>query len=307
MPIRHAILDDTEGITALFTRPVERWQRMDAEGRVQDLAYEDLSIYERWLHGGAWMSIETGAIWLSHLAGGGGLALVYDDGGIQGYAEAFTGQEADPYGYHIHIGSLVASSDTVREALMNYLIEQAGGIGRITVASTAYDSEKIKFYKTFGFSELIQVQRVNLSAQGANAGFYKVTEQNSISADSIHDWQMPVGRVESARMHLEQLWSQLWKAVPEITARKTHRLRFNAGGQDAYVVIQEQLYNPRGAEVFCWTPKALSAHLISAIRDWAYKSGYRQLTMAVNEKIAKILDTELETTAHQIVILARDR
>jgi hypothetical protein len=98
----------------------------------------------------------------------------------------------------------------------------------------------------------------------------------------------------------------LWQAVPEITAQKTYRLRFNAGGQDAFVVVQQQLYNPRSAEIFCWTPKTLSANLIGSIRDWSYKTGYRSLTMAVNEKIAKILHTNLETTAHQNVILARN-
>ncbi len=306
MSIRQAILDDTAGITALFTSQIDRWQRMDTQGQVHDLDYSELSIYERWLHGGAWMSIETGSLWLSHLAGGGGLAFVYENNGIQAYAEAFISQEGEPYGYHLHVGEIISADEVLREALMEHLIMQAGSIGRITAASTVYDEKKLKFYRGFGLSELIQIQSVNLSAQGASAGFYKVTEHNNADAGQILDWQMPVGRVESARLHWEELWAQLWVAIPQITERKTHRLRFNAGGQDAFVVIQEHLYNPRQAEVFCWTPKALSSHLINAIRDWSYKAGYRSLTMAVNEKIAKIMDTDLETTAHQNVILAKD-
>lgn len=306
MPIRQAILDDTSGITTLFTAQIDRWQRMDEQGQVHDLPYSELTIYERWSHGGAWMSIETGSLWLSHLVGGIGLAFVYENDGIQGYAEAYIGQEGEPYGYHLHVGNIIAREDNIHEALMEHLIMQAGGIGRITASSTVYDEKKLKFYRGFGLSELIQIQRVNLSAQGATAGFYKVTEHENAGAEQIRNWQMPVGRVESARLHWEQLWAQLWRAVPEISKRKTHRLRFNAGGQDAFVVIQEQLYNPRSAEVFCWTAKTLSSHLVNAIRDWSYKAGYRSLTMAVNEKIAKILDTNLETTAHQTVILARD-
>ncbi|MDQ7035939.1 MAG: hypothetical protein Q9P01_14230 [Anaerolineae bacterium] len=72
MQIRRAILDDTQTISKLFRSRIDRWQRMDSQQRVEDLAYDDLSIYERWLHGGAWMSIETGAIWLSHLLSGAG-------------------------------------------------------------------------------------------------------------------------------------------------------------------------------------------------------------------------------------------
>ncbi|MEO1291173.1 MAG: hypothetical protein AAFV93_25855, partial [Chloroflexota bacterium] len=156
------------------------------------------------------------------------------------------------------------------------------------------------------FTELSQIQRVNLSAKGDAVGFYKVTEHDLSDASEIDSWQMPIGRLESARYHWEQLLPQLWFAVPEITERKIHRLRFNAGGQDAFVVLQEQLYNPRSAEVYCWTPKNLSTHLMGGIRDWAYKTGFRSLTMAVPEHIAKILDSDLEQTAHQNVILVKN-
>lgn len=307
MPIRQARLDDTSGICNLFVGGIERWQRMNAEGQVDDLPYAELSIYERWLHGGAWMSIETGAIWLSHLCSGAGLAFVQEENSqITGYAEAFISHEPAPYGYHLHIGELAGGNDAVRQNMLEHLIGQAGGIGRITVSSTPYDSEKLKFYRKFGFSELIQIQRVNLTAQGANAGFYKVTDHKNADSAQIQDWQMPVGRVESSRYHWEKHWSQLWDAVPQITERPLYRLHFNAGGQDAFVLVQQHLYNPRSAEVYCWTPKALQAHLIGAIRDWAYKAGYRSLNLAVNEKIAKILDSDLEKTAHQHVILSRD-
>jgi len=307
MPIRQATLDDTTGICDLFTASIDRWQRMNRQGQVEDLPYTDLTIYERWLHGGAWMSVETGAIWLSHLCSGAGLAFVHEENGeITGYAEAFISHEPAPYGYHLHIGDLTGTNDSVREMLVEHLITQAGGIGRITVSSTPYDNDKLKFYRKFGFSELIQIQRVNLAAQGANAGFYKVTEHENTDSAQIQDWLMPVGRVESSSLHWENLWAQLWQAVPQIIERPLHRLRFNAGGQDAFVVLQQHLYNPRSAEIFCWTPKALSAHLIGSIRDWTYKAGYRSLNLAVNEKIAAILDSDLEKTAHQHVILSRD-
>ena len=57
MPIRQPTLDDTQAISALFQAKFERWQRIDENGQVEDLPYEQLSLYERWLHGGAWMSI----------------------------------------------------------------------------------------------------------------------------------------------------------------------------------------------------------------------------------------------------------
>ncbi|MGB7340835.1 MAG: hypothetical protein WBC91_18200 [Phototrophicaceae bacterium] len=306
MAVRQAILDDTRAICHLFIASIDRWQRMTADGQVEDVTYDDLSIYDRWLHGGAWMSVETGALWLSHLASGKGLALVHhDQKSITGYAEATISQEAAPYGKHLHINALIGTSDDIRTALLMQLIREAQKIGKISVSSALYDAPKLAFYRGFEFNNLIQVQRVHVRAQGASVGFYKVTEHHNTDANQINGWQMPLGRMESARYHWEVLWAQLWHAVPELQAHRIHRLQFNAGGQDAFIVVQEQLYNPRNAEIFCWTPKALTANLIGAIRDWTYKTGYRTLTMAVDENVAKIFDANLETTAYQTVTLVR--
>jgi acetyltransferase (GNAT) family protein len=306
MLIRQPTLDNTQAISALFQAKFERWQRIDENSQVEDLPYEQLSIYERWLHGGAWMSIETGAIWLSHLLGGAGQCFVLEDNEILGYAEAYLGNEPEPYNYHLHVEHIVAVSDSARHKLMQHLLEQAGGIGHITVATTAYDNEGMNFYQRYGLAEIMRVRQVNLSAQSGNVGFYKVTKHKNSDASQIEEWVMPIGRLQSARLHWEQLWSNLWHAIPEISARKTHRLRFNAAGQDAFVCIQQQLHNPRAADIYCWTPKALSGQLVAAIRDWSYKAGYRSLSLVVNEKIAKVLGTDLEETVYQQAILGRE-
>ena len=65
--VRPAQLEDCEQIAALAQAQVSIWQRWDARGRVEDVTYSALSIYERWLHGGVWMSLETAAIHLGRL------------------------------------------------------------------------------------------------------------------------------------------------------------------------------------------------------------------------------------------------
>jgi hypothetical protein len=306
MMIRQATLDDSAGISKLFRSGIATWQRMDAQGRVLDLPYEELRIYERWLHGGAWMSLETGSIWLNHLLGGAGLAYVLEDSLIHAYAEAYFSKESDPYGYHLHIGEFIGIDDDSRDAMMQHLLTQAKSIGRITASCNAYDSERISFFKRYGLNELSQIQHVTLSAQGGHVGFYKVTEHLNTDAAQISDWGMPLGRTTSARMHWEALWPLLWRSLPEMESRKRHRLRFNVAGQDAFVCIQQAQYDPRAAEIFCWTPKSLSGQLIGAIRDWAYKSSYRSLSIAVSQSVAKLFGTDLEASPYQQVILARD-
>ncbi|MEO1441159.1 MAG: hypothetical protein AAFV33_12220, partial [Chloroflexota bacterium] len=63
--IRQAQLDDAAAISELARSRVGVWQRMTG-GQVETVTYDALSIYERWLHGGPWMSVETGALQLSH-------------------------------------------------------------------------------------------------------------------------------------------------------------------------------------------------------------------------------------------------
>jgi hypothetical protein len=65
--VRQAGLDDTGAITALFGARIPIWQRINKQGQVEDVPYAQLTIYERWLHGGPWMSIETCAVLLNHL------------------------------------------------------------------------------------------------------------------------------------------------------------------------------------------------------------------------------------------------
>lgn len=308
MEIRKAILDDAYAISHLFRAGIDRWQRMDAQGRVEDLSYEQLKIYDRWLHGGAWMSVETGAIWLNHLLRGSGQPLVaVNSGRVCGYIELYTGQEPDPFNSHLHIGEFITDHhESTRDALLQYLLDHMQNSGRLTVTCNLYDADTLQFYRRYNFTDLIQVQQVNISAQGGNVGFYKVTDHPNPDHRQIDNWAMPIGRSQSARYHWEHLWHNLWQSVPEIAGRRTYRQYFNASGQDAFVYCQQHLYNPRSAEIFCWTPKTVTGQLIAAIRDWTYKQGYRTLSLTVTERIAKMLGTEIEAMPSQSVILARD-
>lgn len=309
MPIRTATLDDVQAICNLFRTQVERWQRINAQGQVEDVEPDDLVIHERWLHGGAWMSIETGAIWLSHLIRVGICCLVLEENHkILGYLEAYPGDEPEPYHKHLHLGQFVVhplAAPTVSEELITHLLRVAAGYGRVTAACSTYDREKAQFFRSFGLAPLKQIQQYHTSAQ-AGQGFYKSVEHHLNHPEQIQGWQMPVGRTTSSRQQWETHWSNLWNAIPQITAQKLHRIRFNTSGQDAFVCIQQQLYDPRSADIYCWSPKSLSKQLFIAINDWAYKQGYRTLVLAVDDKIAKALGDDLEAEPHHQQLFARD-
>jgi hypothetical protein len=309
MQIRQATLDDVQGISWLFRAQIERWQRINTSGQVEDLPYDELTIYERWLHGGAWMTTETGAIWLSHLLRGAGTPLVLVDGKhIVGYSETYSGSEPDPFLHHTHISALIsapASPADGREVLLQHLLEKTTRGTRITAGSSPYDQDRLSLYRRYGFAEMLQVQQMNISAVSGSIGFYQSNEHNNPDPNQIKGWMMPVGRKESARCHWEQSWTNLWQGIPELVEQRTHRQRFAASGQEAFVYFQQHLYIPRAAEICCWTQKPLSGQLVSAIRDWAYRQGYRSLLLTVTEAAARVLGSDVEMTPYQHLTLGR--
>ena len=218
----------------LFTARVSIWQRLGARGQVEDLPYDTLTIYERWLHGGAWMSLETGAIWLSHLLSGNGYAYVVDDSGnILAYAEAFFNRELVPLGSHLHLAEILVDShcsDDVHHLLADAILGDARGPGRLTVAYPDYDKELATYFRMyFGANEALRLQRYALTAQTGQS-FYKSQDYKKTDASLIDGWAMAVGRWTSPRALWETEWIEHWSSIPQIVERSKHRQYVNASG-----------------------------------------------------------------------------
>jgi hypothetical protein len=303
--VRKAKLEDASAISTLFRAKIDVWQRFDAHGKVESPPYEALTIYERWLHGGAWMSIETAVIWLNHLLRGGGLPIVITrDETVVGYGEAYLSHEAEPFGIHVHLGRWHAQTSAVQSALMDYLVAlTADFANRLTVACSVYDDVQSQFFAGLGMSEIGRVRYYDISAQ-LGQGFYKATEHTKSNPAQIEGWQMPIGRTQSARYHWEAIFPRLWDAVEGMEAQPIHRLHVSAAGHEALVCVQGQLYDKRKADVFCWSPKSLTPPLLVALRDWAHRAGYRTLHLALDDTNAKLLGTDVDMLPNQQVIYA---
>lgn len=312
--VRSAQLDDTRTISKLYCDRVSVWQRLDANGQVENVAYDDLTIYERWLHGGAWMSLETATLFLSHILLGGGVALVATRGDtLLGYAEAYPGTEPQPFGQHFHIAQMIISQEAsseaqaIKDALVEHIISMAKqyGFNRLTVAFSSYDQDAFAYYRRHAMQRIERIVRYTLTAQPGQT-FYKATSHPDSSPAHIEGLQMTIGRQENARYHWEAVWPRTFDALTEIKKRRTHRLHINAAGHEALVCIQQQLYDLRSADVHCWSSKQLDAQLLTAIRDWAHRQDYRTLVMPVPEATVKQLGPEAENTPYQQDIYAVD-
>lgn len=303
--VRKAKLEDATAISTLLRSQIQVWQRFDAQGRVESPPYEALTIYERWLHGGAWMSIETAVIWLNHLLRGGGLPIVITrDEAVVGYGEAYLSHEAEPFGVHVHLGKWHAQTPAVQSALMDYLVSLTSDFAkRLTVSFSAYDDLQSQFFQKLGMSEVARVRHYEIPAQ-LGQGFYKAVEHTKSTPAQIEGWQMPIGRTQSARYHWEALFPRLWDAVDGMEAQPIHRLHMSVAGHEALVCVQRQLYDGRKADVWCWSPKSLTSALLVALRDWSYRAGYRTLNLALDDVNAKLLGSEADVLPNQHVIYA---
>lgn len=75
--------------------------------------------------------------WNQHIIRGAGEALVYDQGGVQGYLLGRQGEEDGERRYWAH--ELVAGTDDARRALVGYLAQRAGDVHQIVVPSCKHN------------------------------------------------------------------------------------------------------------------------------------------------------------------------
>ncbi|MCS6836454.1 MAG: hypothetical protein NZ750_10605 [Anaerolineae bacterium] len=297
MLIRSATLDDAQAIVRLACAAVPRWQRLNESGLAEDVPYEALSIYERWQHGGPWMSLETAVLWLNHLLRGAGLPLVVldDAGHLLAYAEAFFGDEPHPFGKHLHLADLRLAEGAPPETAAALLAHLSKSRQRLTISILATDDEARERCQALGFAPLASVRHWLINTQSGQ-GFYKASPHLHADPAQIQGWAMPIGRTSSARQAWETLWTRLWDALPAIAQQAHERLSFSASGQTAFISLQARLYDPRTADVSCWTAKPLTPALLTALRDWGQRQGYKRLGLALDDATAKLLPADAEAT-----------
>lgn len=293
--VRQAVLQDAGAVQAVYCSQVKRWMRFMPDGTHAEAAYAELSLYERWLHGGPWMSVETCAVWLAHLLQASeGIPLVAErEGQVVGYAEVFIGREAPPYGYHVNISTLCVREEARRQgvgrALVGYIEQMAQVLGceRVTVA---YPDETA-FYSALGFTPLVGRYRVKLPLEQGRV-FYKAREVTDENPQQIRDWYMPLGRFQNGREEWERMRWSMWNAVPQLVEANWHRLFIDLTGQPGILHLHQRDDDPTLVTVRLWTRFPLSSHILSAVRDRASRLGYAQMVTLVDAEARALLGGE---------------
>ncbi len=153
--IREATLSDVEGITGVHKSDVNKWYKV-IDSDLVEASYEELSIEERWLHGGPWMSKETCYMHLKSFMNMGGKVLVaVNKGQIIGEIEFISDSEPFPYLDNIEIYVLMIHNKFRGRGVGRKLMESVENYcSELKASSILVSSEErsINFYKKINYS-----------------------------------------------------------------------------------------------------------------------------------------------------------
>ncbi|GAB4544562.1 MAG: hypothetical protein OHK0023_01560 [Anaerolineae bacterium] len=303
--VRLATLQDTSAITAVHTSDIAEWGRLLPNGEVQPADYNDLTIYERWQHGGPWLSLETCALHLNRLLAGAGFPLVACAGDqVLAEAEVYESIEPAPFGHQLEISVINTHADHQRSgfgsALMDYIIQMARLMRceRITIS----DADLPEFYEKFGFRHVRDGRGVRFSAQSGRV-VYQATELTNRDAAQIKGWHMPLGRYRSSRQEWQKLFPQEWAAgIPELLDRTALHVKLSVSGVTNAILFVSEPEIPHAQvgdlHIACWSERPPNAVLIAAIRDWAFRQGFKNLMSYVMDDDLPLLGNDVQSTGY---------
>jgi len=295
--VRQATLADAASITALYNQNITTWTRRTLDGDAVPVDYADLTLFERWLIGGPWASVEMCAVHLANLLrGSDGIPLVAEvDGRVGAEAEVFIGHEPEPFGHHINVSTLAVHPEYddigLGSALLTYIqqIGEAIRCKRVTVADGDADAA---LYEHHRFTRAHIGQRMAISAQSGRV-FYKASELKTFDPQQINGWHMPLGRYQNAREEWDRMPPGFWNSVPEIVETESARLHVTVTGQEAYALMQQDRADPARVHAYVWTKRPINSLLVMALRDWAARHDYETLLTFAWDYVLPLLEIDL--------------
>jgi len=299
--VRLATLEDTAAITAIHTSHITTWERLDSQGMLIPANYADLSLYQRWQHGGPWLSVETCAVHLNRLLAGSGIPLVAEIAGeVLGAAEVYEGFEPAPFGHNLNLSVLIVHADHLKRgvgrALLAYISQMAHLMKceRIAVSQ----AEAREFYVKQGFRPVRTGREISIPTQMGRA-IYQINDLTDRSPDQIKLWYMPLGHYQSARQEWEKLFPQTWAAgLPDLLNIPTTHLKLTVAGQNAIVFFQDAIDRESGTvNLSCWSPRPFTNPLLTALRDKAYRDGYKMMVSYIMDSDRNLLSADIEQSA----------
>lgn len=281
--IRPATLADAAAVTAIHCSHVETWRR---GGKGEPVSYEALSLYERWLHGGPWMSVETCAVHLNRWLRAGHPVLVAEVGGrVVGEAEFVENPEPPPYGPALHLSLLFVHARWQGQGVGRALVEAGAGLakerGRLSL-TTQPERTAEPFYARVGFEPWLWLREWQAETLKGDAPLMVDPALHAPYPEGT-GVVLRAGRYQCGRQAWDDLLPHL--ALPELQRLPWGRWRvLLPDGGGAWLGVSAQPLEPSQADGFIWAPpQADLGVLVETVQHLAGRLGFAYVDLLLEE------------------------
>ncbi len=303
--IRPATARDAPGITAIHCSNVARWLRWEADGISHPARYADLTPYERWQHGGAWLDEATCRFHLQRLIEGGGFPLVAEAGGrLLAAAELHLASEPPPYGRNLNLSTLYVHRNHQGQGLGSALLAHAIELARSKECDTflVANAEAPEFYKRHDLKQVERWVQYRLPTAKSRTA-YDLEPLPDAPYALVQGYALPIGRYQNAHYDWERTRPNATPNFPEWRDLKLERYWLNLGKQRVAVIFEESPHQRGTAEVFLFTQSLLASKLVAAIRGLGNQLGFSHLQCFVRSDVQ--LTGGMKTNVEQRLFLRR--
>lgn len=288
--VRRATLKDVPFITWVHCSDLEddTWYAFPDGKRKEASDPKELTLYERWLNGGSWMSEELCAIYLNNLLLNGHMPLVASIGGtVVGELEVFYGYESDGKLYG-HIGVVQVHREYQRQGLGTKLVEKAIEYAKKRGAEylTVRPRDSLQsFYKKLGFSDWLRTVVFKAEAYPFLTRLSWQEDQSYFNKKRFS--QFILGQEQSSA----QIWQIFHKnlfALSEFTKEPIHTGKVRSMNHETLAIFFPHVYFGDMANVYAWSERDVTDEHIFSILTLAYHFGYdRVRSLLIEDKFER--------------------
>ena len=287
---RLATLKDCDAITSVHCSGITRWYKRINDEEVVD-SYENLSLLDRYLVGGPWMSQETCAIHLNYMLVCGQFPLIAEvNGKVVGEIEVFIGEEPPPFRKNAHISVLEVAKDYRRRGIGKALVQAAIELAEkhdCNVISTIPEENAIEFYRKCGLNQkLIELKHIEIDLEEFSIptdAKIEIRELNSF--DILKQKNIVYGRYDNSYAQwLKRRWKfSIWPAW--YVFEEGVISSFNA----AYIIESHPLKKTT-CRILAWIEDPqLSTQLLEACINRARKLGFKKVETTASTEIVNLI------------------
>jgi len=294
--VREASLDDVEDITEVHKSDVKKWYRVVGSELIE-ADYDELTVEERWLHGGQWMSIETCYLHIkSFLEAGGRILVAETDNRIVGEIEFITDREPSPYLDHAEIYVLMVHRDYRDRGIGGKLMQSVEpycdemGFSRILLSS---EERSIKFYYKIGYELFEEHETILVDLRKLPKIKVNYEPLTRITSDDVADKLLIIGRFHNTIATLYNI-----KDIFPFERMIMKYFHFKIIDKDKEHVLVIRKSNMINNSMYYWLDSRIEGkkeilHALFKALYLARKLGISKILVGLRKDLIDLLDNEL--------------